>query len=197
MPEAVNTAEPDAPQGYDRFTAPGALEMLQCFANTIDVETSRDELHDASGLRGWLLEHDLISPRERVSADDLRDALELRTAVRSLSHANHGEPSPPEAIRTLDRIADAANLQARFRAGEPPLLEPNAKGAAGALGRLVAIAFAAMSEGTWRRLKICRSDDCAVVFYDHSKNQSRAWCSMKVCGNRTKVRNFRRRARSS
>lgn len=187
-------------QGHDdRFTAPGALEMLQCFANTIDVEDERDELakdddlRDTSGLRGWLHDHDLISSGDKVTAQDLRAALELRTAVRSLAHANHGEPTPAEALHTLDRVAAAADLQARFRPGGIPVLEPHARGPAGALGRLVAIAFSSMSEGSWPRLKICRADTCAVVFYDYSKNQSRAWCSMKICGNRTKVRNFRRR----
>ena len=30
-----------------------------------------------------------------------------------------------------------------------------------------------------------------VVFYDQSRNRSRAWCSMEVCGNREKARSFR------
>lgn len=180
---------------HDGFTAPGELEMLQCFANTIDVETGRDDLaaEDASGLRRWLVEHDLIGPREPVTADDLRTARAFREAIRSMARANHGEEQPADAGRVLDRVAAAAELQPRFRPGEPPRLEPRAKGTAGALGRLTAIAFASMSQGDWRRLKICRSDTCAVVFYDHSKNQSKAWCSMRVCGNRTKVRRYRER----
>lgn len=194
MAETVNAIEPEKRE--DRFTAPGALEMLQCFANTIDVEDARDDLSDPSGLRSWLLDHGLIGTRDKVTPGDLRNALELRGAIRSLAYANHGEPTPPEALRSLDRAAAAADLQPRFRAGEPPVLEPHSKGPAGALGGLVAIAFASMSEGSWRRLKICRADTCAVVFYDYSKNQSRTWCSMQVCGNRTKVRNFRRREQS-
>jgi predicted RNA-binding Zn ribbon-like protein len=193
----AETAATHAPS-HDGFTAPGDLEMLQCFANTIDVETGRDDLaaEDASGLRGWLVEHDLIGPREPVTADDLLAARALREAVRSMARANHGETQPAEAGRVLDRVAAAAELQPKFRPGEQPLLEPRAKGTAGALGRLVAIAFASMSQGDWRRLKICRSDTCAVVFYDHSKNQSKAWCSMRICGNRTKVRKYREREKA-
>ncbi|MGH2795069.1 MAG: CGNR zinc finger domain-containing protein [Actinomycetota bacterium] len=186
----------------DRFTAPGVLELLQCFANTIDVETARDDLAPGgdrtapSGLRHWLLEHELIGLRDRVNQDDLKTGLDLRGAIRELAHTNHGEPASPEPLKVLERIGAAADLEPRFRPGEPPILEPQAKGVSGALGKLVAIAFGSMSQGDWQRLKICRSDDCAVVFYDYSKNQSKSWCSMRVCGNRTKVRNYRRREKA-
>jgi len=51
----------------------------------------------------------------------------------------------------------------------------------------------AMSDGTWRRLKACRSDTCRFAFIDNARNQSRQWCSMQVCGNREKARAFRAR----
>lgn len=36
------------------------------------------------------------------------------------------------------------------------------------------------------RIKICQG--CGWLFDDNSKNQSRIWCDMAVCGNRTKAR---------
>lgn len=36
------------------------------------------------------------------------------------------------------------------------------------------------------RMKIC--PNCEWLFIDRSKNKSRAWCDMAVCGNRTKAR---------
>jgi predicted RNA-binding Zn ribbon-like protein len=51
-------------------------------------------------------------------------------------------------------------------------------------------------EGSWHRLKICREDTCQWVFFDRSKNQSKTWCSMRVCGNRNKTRSYRSRQRS-
>lgn len=203
--KATVSAVPSGEQPHeDRFTAPGSLEMLQCFANTHHVHTegedpeaehSHEHLVDVAGLRDWLLEHCLISQRDRVTEQDHRDALALRDAFRALAYANHGEPTPRDALRALDRAADAAHLHPRFRDGET-VLEPQVKGPAGALGRLVALAFRAMAQDSWKRLKICRDDTCAVVFYDYSKNQSRSWCSMDVCGNRNKVRNFRRREKT-
>jgi predicted RNA-binding Zn ribbon-like protein len=73
-------------------------------------------------------------------------------------------------------------------------LAPQAAGVDGALGRILAIVHEAMSAGTWHRLKACRQ--CAWAYYDYSKNQSATWCSMAICGNRTKTRAYRRRAKS-
>ena len=44
-----------------------------------------------------------------------------------------------------------------------------------------------------RRLKACRKESCGWVFYDHSRNRSSNWCSMTICGNRTKTTGYRRR----
>ena len=43
------------------------------------------------------------------------------------------------------------------------------------------------------RVKICPADDCLWAFYDESRNGSRQWCSMAVCGNRAKARAHRAR----
>jgi predicted RNA-binding Zn ribbon-like protein len=42
------------------------------------------------------------------------------------------------------------------------------------------------------RMKIC--GNCGWLFIDRSKNRSRAWCDMAVCGNRAKAnRHYRRK----
>jgi predicted RNA-binding Zn ribbon-like protein len=43
-----------------------------------------------------------------------------------------------------------------------------------------------LDERLLRRCKIC--PDCEWLFLDQSKNQSRMWCDMAVCGNRAKAR---------
>ena len=40
----------------------------------------------------------------------------------------------------------------------------------------------------------CASPVCGWLFVDGTKNGSRRWCDMRVCGNRDKVRRYRRRA---
>ena len=194
------TPLPEQSAQVDPYVAPDPLEVVRCFANTIDIEDRRDDLvkpddlASPEPLRRWLLDHDLISRRERVTQEDLERAIELRGAIRALALANHGEAPPADALRTLDSAAERARLTPRFQAAGRPVLSPEGRGVEAALGRLVAIVFGSMFEDTWRRLKICNSDTCAWVFYDNSKNQSRAWCSMRICGNRAKARSYRRRA---
>ena len=40
----------------------------------------------------------------------------------------------------------------------------------------------------------CAADDCAWLFLDESRNRSRRWCDMSVCGNRQKARRHYLRA---
>ncbi len=44
---------------------------------------------------------------------------------------------------------------------------------------------------TLSRIRICRN--CRWLFVDRSRNSSRVWCDMTVCGNRTKARRHYRR----
>jgi predicted RNA-binding Zn ribbon-like protein len=63
-----------------------------------------------------------------------------------------------------------------------------------ALDEVTAIVLTAMLDGSFGRLKACRN--CHWAFYDYSPNRSAAWCSMQLCGNRRKVRDYRRRLRA-
>jgi predicted RNA-binding Zn ribbon-like protein len=51
----------------------------------------------------------------------------------------------------------------------------------------------AVVDGNWERLKACPLEGCLWAFYDRSKNRSRRWCSMDVCGNVAKARAYRQR----
>ena len=41
------------------------------------------------------------------------------------------------------------------------------------------------------RLRACGDPECRWLFLDTSKNHTRRWCDMKVCGNRMKARRFK------
>jgi predicted RNA-binding Zn ribbon-like protein len=43
------------------------------------------------------------------------------------------------------------------------------------------------------RVRTCAADTCRWLFLDTSKNHTRRWCNMKVCGNRMKARRFQER----
>lgn len=62
----------------------------------------------------------------------------------------------------------------------------------GALGALARIVVVARMQDVWRRLKLCRGE-CGLSYYDASARCLRRWCAMERCGNRAKVRAYRRR----
>jgi predicted RNA-binding Zn ribbon-like protein len=179
----------------NRTPAPGPLRLLQAFVNTTDRIIHQDELTDPGRLREWLAAAGLLAEGE-VGAADLARALEVREALRELLVANaHGGPVPRVALARLNSAGAEGRLVVRFDSRGEAGLDADAPGIAGALGRLVAIAYTAMADGTWWRLKACRSEECRWAFYDSSRNRSGAWCTMSVCGTRAKSRAYRRRRR--
>lgn len=65
---------------------------------------------------------------------------------------------------------------------------------------LAAIARSAaeiISEGAEAPLHKCSNPVCELFFYDTSRTRRRRWCSMALCGNRSKVASFVRRRHSS
>jgi predicted RNA-binding Zn ribbon-like protein len=175
--------------------APGELENVRAFVNTLDVEGGAEQLSSPAALADWLVDHGLgPAGALRASELDLDTALRLREALRAilLSHVD-GAQVPTEAAIALDDMACRSRLRVRFDMQGGASLEPDAPGVDGALGGLVAIVHRAIAQGTWERLKACREPTCAWAFYDHSKNHSGTWCDMGVCGNRAKARAYRER----
>ena len=54
-----------------------------------------------------------------------------------------------------------------------------------------------IAEGTRARLRLCANPHCGLFFYDTSRTHRRRWCSMTLCGNRSKVAAFARRHASA
>jgi len=175
--------------------APGDLELVRAFVNTLDIERGAEALCSPAALKEWLSERGLASGEIRPTSADLRRAIQVREALREvlLSHGS-GSPEPSGAWQTLDEAAERARLSVRFGRDGAALLEPAAAGVDAALGRLLAIVHGAVADrDAWTRLKACRLHTCEWAFYDHTKNRSGAWCNMAVCGNRAKARAYRER----
>ena len=130
-----------------------------------------------------------------ASEQDFQRAKAVREALRGLTLANNGGPLYPVDVATLNQAAAECALRVRFVAARSARLESEGAEASAALGRILSAVFTAMVDGSWTRLKACRRHSCRWAFYDRSKNHSSTWCSMAVCGNRTKAESYRRRRR--
>ncbi len=192
--EPNNTFFRSEPGG--REAAPGPLALVQAFVNTVATE---GDLHweafaDAGSMRSWLIRRGLLAAGDPVGEADVARARETREALRALLAANNGCEVDAGAVGVLNRAAESSRLGVRFGDDGGAALRAGAGGVDGAMGAVLAAAHAGMGVGTWGRLKACANGGCAWAFYDRSRNRSSRWCSMAVCGNRTKTRAYRRRA---
>ena len=173
--------------------APNELAVIEDFVNTWDLEDDEDVLSIPSALSAWLAERALAEPGEAFDHEDLARAIAVREALRALLLANNDDALDPAAPATLSDAADRARLTVAVDADGRASVEPRAGGIDRVFGRLLAIVTRAQADGSWERMKACPWHTCHVAFYDHSRNRSRTWCSMAVCGNRAKAQTYRRR----
>jgi predicted RNA-binding Zn ribbon-like protein len=172
--------------------APGALELVRGFVNTLDITGGTDELASRSELRRWLVVNRLATRQVEVSDAETRRAVALREALRAMLFANNGGPVDPHALEVLNAEAARTRPVIRFAAADG-VIEGRANDVDGAFGRLLGIVFTSMARGDWTRMKACENDTCRWAVYDRSKNHSKRWCSMSECGGRAKAREYWRR----
>lgn len=170
--------------------APGPLELVRAFVNTLDIEATTDALADADGWRAWAGSHDLPGG---ASDQDLARLRVLREAIRAGLLANHARDPLPERTRSeLDAALRWCGASPQF-APEGLRLHPVGDGARLLGGQLLSTIAATAADGTWSRLKACRDDACRWAFYDHSRSRTGQWCQMEICGNRNKQARWRKR----
>lgn len=193
--------------------APPPLRRVEDLVNTRSVEDGADQLADPAAVAAWLVARGLVPEGIDVSEEEAALVRQAREGLRALIAANNAGPGDdgessaedrgdgpvegvdPGALDTLAALAPGLALVLDVGA-TPPRLAPREPGTvAGAMAALLGDVAAAVADGSWARLKACREPTCRWAYYDHSRNRSRAWCSMAVCGNRNKARAFRRRGR--
>lgn len=182
----------------NRFRADGPVELLGDYGLLLAFTVQAGLLEPRSARR---LTHAAPAAAQRA----LRAAHELREALAAVLYGGlEGKPVGPQDLRTLERhFRDAAahrELRARSAAG--------GNGGDAALawdwGRfethpelpvwlLAQSATQLLTSSQADTVRACGADTCRWLFLDTSRNHSRRWCDMKVCGNRMKARRFQER----
>ncbi|WP_372422233.1 CGNR zinc finger domain-containing protein [Salinarimonas chemoclinalis] len=174
-----------------------------------------DSLTDAFATLGWLRQRDAFDEVRfralmRIAASDqaasdafMEDVRLLRGALERIFHAAIVGTVPEEADLALlaARGPTARPAPARLVWGPQGLAraEPETRelALADALAPIVASAEALLTADRLMRVKTCGSSTCEWLFLDTSKNNSRRWCRMDVCGNREKGRRRLQRERAA
>jgi predicted RNA-binding Zn ribbon-like protein len=162
--------------------------------NTRDLDLGTDVLVDAADLLRWARAHGFDA--DGASDSDVQRVRALREALRAGLAANHdgGASLPRDVAATVDDCARWARAGVTFADNPDWSIVSPSTGVRAMVAGLLDIVAHSMSDGTWRRLKTCRNDSCQWAFYDGSRTHTAKWCSMRICGNRSKQSAWRARA---
>jgi predicted RNA-binding Zn ribbon-like protein len=183
--------------GRTSAQAPGELELLRAFANTLRLAGPVDEIADPAALGRWLAARDLVGARVRPSDRDVARAAAFRRTVRGLLAANAGLGEAAGSVTEFNAALDWVGAAPRLLSVRHTGIAAGGDGLRGAVGRLAGILLDAVNSGAFGRLKLCATADCRLAFYDHGRNAAGRWCDMASCGNRAKVAAHRARRREA
>jgi len=185
------------------------------FANTVDSRCAPkqrvDNLTGFTALASWAHQSGVASGRKaselirmaKKQTDDaermFRKAVGLRETIYRVfsAIAGGGRPSKQdllllssyaqEAFSHLHLIAEGGGFKWSLDQRNPDsLMTP--------LWLIAKSGVDLLVSGDLAKIRECAADNCGWLFMDRSRNQSRRWCDMKICGNREKVRRHRRAA---
>ena len=183
------------------------------FVNTevIQKGQSVDLLTDFPDLVAWLTAAQLLGPAEAdralsrwsgtpAGARALADARTLRAHFRvMLEQIEQGRPiaaSSLEAINVLLARPIGHGELVRARHGFLRRFRLKVRAPGDLLVPVAETASDFLCHADFSLVRKCESVACIQYFYDLSKNHARRWCSMSICGNRTKVAAYHRRAKA-
>jgi predicted RNA-binding Zn ribbon-like protein len=186
----------------DRLRIVGGDPALD-FINTEDGDPPVECLRGYGDLVAWSVRVGLLSADEggRLSGEAdrrpeeagavYRDALRLRGALYGVFRAVAEGGVPPsrtlEVLRGYEREAISRGRLVQ-RDGGFAWEWKDGLDLAGMLWPIAHSATELLTSGDLDRLKLCAG--CYWVFLDASKNRSRRWCTMEVCGKDEKMRRY-------
>ena len=139
------------------------------------------------------------SPTEAVSV--LERAVALREALHAVFLAVHGSRRPrPAQLETLNHELGRAMARSQVVAAEGAFTWVWAEGGRALDSMLWPIARSAadlLTSGELEAVRQCGGRACGWLFLDTSRNRTRRWCDMRVCGNRAKARRHHQRLRAA
>ncbi|MEU1699398.1 CGNR zinc finger domain-containing protein [Streptomyces pseudogriseolus] len=172
--------------------AAGGLALVQELLNTRAIppygedvlageETGGRWLRDVTA--SWAEAHGWPGPSGEPRPEDLDRVRALRERLAALVT---GEAEP---VRAPTDVSLRPGLDEAGRVALVPVGSPGEWLEASVWAQVLL----AQTDGTWRRLKLCREPGCRSAFYDRSRNNSGVWHDVRRCGNAANLRASRAR----
>jgi predicted RNA-binding Zn ribbon-like protein len=203
----VSTREPAGPH----FFPVANLACLDLVNTEPMVGGERvDLLKTFPDLVTWLRAAGILAPAEAraalrrwtgtvQAASTLADVKALRSALRSMAERMaSGKAAGDDAIAAINRVLARrpAYLQVvRDGSAFVTRVQPLASSARHLIVPVAESAAWLLEHGDPSLVRQCEGDECVLVFYDTTKNKRRRWCSMDLCGSRSKSAAYYRRTR--
>ncbi|HLW92936.1 MAG TPA: CGNR zinc finger domain-containing protein [Roseiarcus sp.] len=210
--------EPFSPQPESR---PGKLPLIGCdlaldFTNTSSGRghsTHVEHLQNAENVVAWARHAKALAPGDgewilgALAADEglaarfLKRALALREIVHAIGvEVASRRKAPADAVNALAHVHAACIARARLTphgTGFVWAWAPQEAPIEAVLGPIALSALTLLTQADLSRIKQCQGDHCGWLFLDTTKNKSRRWCEMEVCGNRAKQKRHQSRLRKA
>lgn len=191
-----------------------AGELCLDFINTLDnrplPERRQELLHAYRDLADWALQAKAITAAQHAelvgaaeanvkeASDVLKRAIGLRECLYRIfgSMLKRQQPAGGD-LSALNAQVSQAFSHLRLKSARSGLRlgwEENGSQLDSILWRVARSASDMLTSSDLRYVRECDANTCRWIFVDRSKNHSRRWCDMKVCGNRVKARKFYRKS---
>ena len=166
-----------------------------------------DLLSSFQDLVAWLVQAGLLTEKDAArigggghdAMETLKQAKAFRSTMRNMAERLAARKPVPQAALAL------INQLLRHRIGYAQVTRRNGmferryeagfEDANHVLGLLAEAASDLLCTCDLSLVKQCQNPACVLFFYDTTKNHARHWCSMDLCGNRSKVAAHYRRHR--
>lgn len=177
-----------------RFRESGSEELLASYSDLLQF-IAQSELMTSKQIR-----QALRATAESDAADTLVSCRELREAAAEVFYAGLDQRNPASSsLKTLQQYFSEARAYQQLAWSEPRLrwewgsaVKPSQL----PLWVLSLNVARLMFSDDMHRLRECENPECRWLFLDTSKNHTRRWCDMKICGNRMKARRFKAQHKS-
>ena len=172
-----------------RFRETGSQELLLSYDDLLRF-TNQSGILTAKQIRQMVR-----NGNDRAAADAVVACRELREAAAEIFYAVVDDRTPAASqIKIVERCFKEARERQRLEwSGSHLIWEwPASEYGPDLPFWILSISTARLLlSDDMRLLRACEKPDCRWLFLDTSKNHTRRWCDMKICGNRMKARRFK------